>query len=104
MHTLTSCLFLPSYTPLLSPENRRILLQSYLLTVFQILLVRGRPHIFPEEAMSYPLQPTGGARFAKEGKLEALGEPTSAEQQNPWLEIISNALVFRGKHHIPWPR
>lgn len=52
MHALTSSLFLPAFMTVLSAEHRRMLLQTYLLTMFQIMLTRGRPHIFPKEAMS----------------------------------------------------
>jgi len=97
MHTLTSSIFIPSYMEILGSESRRNLLQAYLVIVFEILVARGRPHIFPDVAMNYSAHPTGGARFAKDGKLEALGNPTRAEEQNPWLEIVSNAIAFDGR-------
>jgi hypothetical protein len=93
---LTSSLFIPSYMPYLDETQRRHLLQSYALTIFQLLIVRGRPHIFPKEVMSYPDQPDSGAKLAKDGHLEALGNPADPAEQNPWLEIVGQALAFRG--------
>lgn len=97
MHTLTSCLFIPSYMRILSEPHRRQLLQTYLLSICQVLITRGRPHIFPQEVMTYPTQPTGGFPLAQQGKLEAIGDPHQASQQNPWLEVISNAIAANGE-------
>lgn len=108
MHLLTSALFIPSYMAVLDEPQRRAILQSYALTLFQVLLVRGRPHIFPKDVMRRPDQPTSGAPLAPrapelphaEGRLDALGDTAAPEEQNPWLEIVANAIVYRGEYSL----
>lgn len=100
MHLLTSSLFIPSYMRRFAGDERRIILQTYALTLLHICVVRGRPKIFPQVAMGYPASAGGPLPRAGEGaaqhKLPMVGDG-SLEQDNPWFEIVENALVAFGE-------
>lgn len=101
MHLLTSSLFLPSYMRRIKGNDRRAILQAYALGLLHICVVRGRPKFFPEVAMGYPVHVSGPLPRAGEGaaehKLPMIGDG-SREQDNPWLEIVENAIVTFGEY------
>ncbi|KLT40791.1 hypothetical protein CC85DRAFT_287064 [Cutaneotrichosporon oleaginosum] len=101
MHLLTSSLFLPAYMRRLDDKERRIILQSYALTLFHICSTRGRPALFPQVAMGYPVDAAGPLPRAGEGaaehKLPMIGDGSAAED-NPWFGIVENALVAYDSH------
>lgn len=96
MHLLTSSLFLPTYIRLLQGEARRLVLGAWLLTTFHMSLIRGRPHIFAENAMSYSQFPVGPMKHVDEKPGMAVGHGEASEE-NPWLGIVGNALVANGE-------
>lgn len=100
MHLLTSSLFIPSYVRRFTGDTRRVILQSYALTLLHICVVRGRPKLFPEVAMGYRVDPSGPLPRAGEGagdmKLPMVGDG-SREQDNPWFGIVENAIVAYGE-------
>lgn len=96
MHLLTSSLFLPTYVRLLPGEARRLVLQAWLLTTFHLSLIRGRPQIFSEYAMSFTEFPVGPMKHANEVQGQAVGDGEASEE-NPWMGIVGNALVANGE-------
>ncbi|TXT04840.1 hypothetical protein VHUM_03923 [Vanrija humicola] len=97
MHVLTSSLFLAPVLAPLGATARRAVLQSYVLTIFQIALARGRPRLYPAESMSWTAAPAPKAAPAVPAP-DAIGGPSSAAEQNPWLAIVANALVAKDSH------
>jgi hypothetical protein len=93
-------MFIPAYMRRLNEKERRIILQTYALTLFHICSTRGRPALFPEVAMGWPADPAGPLPRAGEGaaqhKLPMIGDGSPA-QDNPWLGIVENAIVAYGK-------
>ncbi|WVR07242.1 hypothetical protein IAU60_004283 [Kwoniella sp. DSM 27419] len=102
MHALTSSIFLPSYLPLLSVPNRRLLLRSYVLIMFHTALARGRAHLQPELLMSYDEFPTGpnANASAKPRDGQVLGDPTEKASRNVWLDIVESSL-YHTDSHVP---
>ncbi|WRT66146.1 uncharacterized protein IL334_003099 [Kwoniella shivajii] len=100
VHTLTSSIFIPTYMPVLSIPNRRLLFKAYLLVILNTALARGRPRIDPELIMSYdpyPVAPgTDGSVKAKQG--DVLGQPDKKESRNPWLSMIESCLAHPDSH------
>ncbi|BEI81331.1 hypothetical protein CcaverHIS002_0204910 [Cutaneotrichosporon cavernicola] len=101
MHLLTSSFFVPAYLNRLSKEQRRIILQTYALTLFHICSSRGRPAIYPQVAMGYPADAAGPLPRAGEGagehKLPMIGDG-SRNQDNPWFGIVDNAMMDYDSH------
>lgn len=90
MHLLTSSLFIPCYMAALPEHHRRTTLQTYALTVFQVLATRGKPKLYLDFAMSASANPSGPLTRAKNGEGNA----------NPWLEIVDNALIANGMYPL----
>lgn len=103
MHVLTSSLFVPSYAAILDDKMKKIFLQSYLLACLHIAITRGKPALFPDVIMGYTQYPSGPAVKAPDSavdgpKLHVVGDPKDPKEQNPWLEIVENALVAHDSH------
>ncbi|WWC89561.1 uncharacterized protein L201_004485 [Kwoniella dendrophila CBS 6074] len=100
MHTLTSSIFIPSYMPILSIPNRRLLLKAYLLVILNTALARGRPQIDPDLLMSYDAFPTapGADSIVKAKEGNVIGRPEKKENRNPWLGIIESSLSHPDSH------
>ncbi|GMK57238.1 hypothetical protein CspeluHIS016_0400720 [Cutaneotrichosporon spelunceum] len=101
MHILTSSFFVPAYMNRLGDKERRAVLQTYALTLFHICSSRGRPALYPQVAMGYPVDRAGPLPRAGEGaaehKLRMVGDG-SREQDNPWFGIVANAIVDYDSH------
>nr|XP_019046071.1 hypothetical protein I302_04811 [Kwoniella bestiolae CBS 10118]OCF25001.1 hypothetical protein I302_04811 [Kwoniella bestiolae CBS 10118] len=100
MHTLTSSIFIPTYMPILSIPNRRLLLKAYLLVLLNTALARGRPAIDPELIMSYDAFPVapGSEKSVKPQKGGVIGSPDRKESRNPWMGIVESCLAYPDSH------
>nr|XP_018263303.1 uncharacterized protein I303_04797 [Kwoniella dejecticola CBS 10117]OBR85461.1 hypothetical protein I303_04797 [Kwoniella dejecticola CBS 10117] len=100
MHTLTSSIFIPSYMPVLSIPNRRLLLRAYVLVLLNTALARGRPSIDPQLIMSYDAFPVppGSEKLMKPNKGDVIGRPEDKEGRNPWLGIVESSLAYTDSH------
>lgn len=96
MHVLTSSIFLPALLPPLGGHSRRIILQTYVLTILQIALARGRPKLYPGECMSWSATPAPKAA-APPRATDVIGDTASAAERSPWLAIVANSIVATGK-------
>ena len=122
MHCLTSSIFLPVFCSILSIPERRIFLDLYLLAIFDVALLSGRPKLDAALLMSYPITAaprtetkamTDNSKFAtakdKNGdKLPyVLADPTEMDTRNPWVSIVESVLYQQGKrvssHTLPDP-
>ncbi|WVQ67892.1 uncharacterized protein L199_006097 [Kwoniella botswanensis] len=100
MHTLTSSIFIPTYMPILSIPNRRLLLKAYLLVLLNTAIARGRPAIDPELTMSYdpfPVAP-GSEEQVEPQKGAVIGSPDKKESRNPWMGIVESSLAYPDSH------
>lgn len=98
MHLLNSSHFVTAYMKVLNETHRRNLLQTYAMSLFQILATRGRPQLFLDLVMSASATPHGPIPRAKDGPLQAVGDPHNPAQANPWLEVVDNALAAYDSH------
>ncbi|KAL1405379.1 hypothetical protein Q8F55_009010 [Vanrija albida] len=96
MHALTSSVFLPALLARLGAQARRIVLQSYVLTILQVALARGRPRLYPAESMSWSAAPA--PKLPARPATDVIGDPADPGQHNPWLAIVANALVSTDSH------
>ncbi|OCF60373.1 hypothetical protein L486_00006 [Kwoniella mangroviensis CBS 10435] len=100
MHTLTSSIFVPTYMPILSIPNRRLLLKAYLLVLLNTAIARGRPAIDPELIMSYdpfPVAP-GSKGLVKPQRGAVVGSPDKKDSRNPWMGIVESSLAYPDSH------
>ncbi|WWC70436.1 uncharacterized protein I206_104387 [Kwoniella pini CBS 10737] len=100
MHTLTSSIFIPSYMPVLSIPNRRLLLRAYLVILLNTALARGRPAIDPDLIMSYDLYPAapGSEKAVKAKEGNVIGKPEEHESRNSWLSMVESSLAYTDSH------
>lgn len=103
MHVVTSSLFIPTLFDKLIPkaENKAQLLQAYIRIVMATLIIRGRPRIDANLAMSYtefPQPPKAGNVVAPDAS--ALGDPRKAEDVNPWNAILASVVHDHDAHTI----
>ena len=96
MHTLTSSIFLPAYMAVLSPQDRRVVLQTYLLSILITVMARGKPTIDVEYLMSFnPAPMAPGTRPNKTGK-DVIADPNDEATRNPWTSIVESSLYAEG--------
>ncbi|OCF42806.1 hypothetical protein I317_03408 [Kwoniella heveanensis CBS 569] len=100
MHTLTSSIFIPTYLPLLSTPNRRVLLRAYTLVALHTALARGKPRINSTLLMSYDAFPTapGSESLVKPKKGKIIGDPEKKESRNGWLDVVESSLAYTDSH------
>jgi hypothetical protein len=105
MHALTSSIFLEAYLPILTIHQRKVVLQTYVLTLFHLALSRGRPRIDSELLMSHaeypvPPRPTLSKEKPNGGELDVISDPTLSEGKNPWMSVIESSLYSFGKSYL----
>ncbi|WVQ77260.1 hypothetical protein IAR50_006943 [Cryptococcus sp. DSM 104548] len=107
LHALTSSIFIPAYLPLLTPPQTRAFLKTYLLSLFQIAISRGRPALNPELIMSYELYPSRlMSDSADRGREEEKGMQiktllgSEKEGKNAWLDIVESSLLYPDSHVV----
>lgn len=112
MHALTSSIFIPTILSNLSISERRIFLDLYLLAIFDLALLSGRPTLDAGLLMSYDAYPvaprtegvarvvSGSFGTAKNDNGETLPDvvinPEKADTRNPWLSIVESCLYQTG--------
>jgi pre-mRNA-splicing factor ATP-dependent RNA helicase DHX16 len=87
MHQFNSTIFLPSLLAFLDEEDQHSLLNAHLATTFLVSLIRGRPRIDVDLAMSYTNMPKPST-FS----LQASPEAVAPGEYNPWQFIIADVI------------
>ncbi|KZS89543.1 hypothetical protein SISNIDRAFT_416893 [Sistotremastrum niveocremeum HHB9708] len=103
MHAVTSSLFLGSVLRYVqTPAHKVALLRAWAAFVGQTLIMRGRPRVDGEVAMSFsafPTPPSFDKLHSNSQNTERIVTP-SAETQNAWLPIIQSALHANDSHTV----
>ncbi|KAJ7151833.1 hypothetical protein C8R43DRAFT_483522 [Mycena crocata] len=103
MHILTSALCIPSLLSVLrDPLHKAQLLQGYVRASALFMLSRGRPRIDIPLLMAYTASPRPSASLVKHSGShgDALGNPSTEGETDPWLPIVQNALHHKDAHVI----
>ena len=102
MHLLNASLFIPSLLAAIpSVQSKVALLRSVVPVILLILLIRGRPRIDAELAMSYTNVPRPPA--SAQGPTpdsSAIGDPSQDDDYNPWPMIVASVLHAPDTHTL----
>ncbi|KAI0061597.1 hypothetical protein BV25DRAFT_1805308 [Artomyces pyxidatus] len=106
MHVLTSALFVPHLLDALrSDEAKARLLNSYLVSLLVIVMIRGRPRIDAGLLMSYtatPVPPSqrSPAKASTTSTSAAFGTPTGPGYANTWVGLLPHILPACDAHTL----
>lgn len=99
MHVLTSALCLPSVLSVLpDPVHKAQLLHAYARASALSFVRRGGPRIDVPLLMSYTEHPRPPVPLP--GGRNALGDPSTEGETDPWLAIVQNALHHKDAHVV----
>jgi hypothetical protein len=99
MHLVTSSLFLPSLTAILSPSSQEILLRGYLAVSLAVYVSRGRPNIDPVPLFKTAIDDTKFDVGASPPTApNSCSLTVSSRSTNPWVTIIPQAILHFDDH------
>ncbi|PIL22571.1 hypothetical protein GSI_15260 [Ganoderma sinense ZZ0214-1] len=101
MHMLNASLFVPSLLRAIpSVESKAAFLRAIPPVLLMYLIVRGRPRIDAELAMSYTDVPCPPNTPVPEPHSDAIGDPRDARDHNPWTDIVADVLHAPDAHTL----